>query len=87
MEISMSVGIFKVLASFTSPEEIGVNPQSMLWMLPLAAAIAVVYKAIKMSKITPGNFVKESVMLFGSIVVFIIATAVILCFAAYLATE
>jgi hypothetical protein len=83
----MSVGIFKVLASFTSPEEIGVSPQSVLWMLPLAAAIAVVYKAIKMPKITSGKFIKESAMLFGSIVVFIIATAVILCIAAYLATE
>ena len=83
----MSAGILKILASFTSPEEIGVNPQSMLWMLPLAAAIAVIYKAIKMSKITPGKFIKESAMLFGSIVVFIIATAVILCVVAYLATE
>lgn len=83
----MSVSIFGILATFTSPEEIGVNPQSMLWMLPLAAAIAVVYKAIKMSKITSAGFIKESVVLFGSIAAFIIATAVILCIVAYLATE
>ena len=83
----MSAGILKILASFTSPEEIGVNPQSMLWMLPLAAAIAVIYKAIKMPKITLGKFIKESTILFGSIAAFIIVTAVILCFVAYLATE
>ncbi|MGD9109312.1 MAG: hypothetical protein PVG93_00095 [Phycisphaerales bacterium] len=83
----MSVNIFRILATFTSPEEIGVNPQSMLWMLPLAAAIAVVYKAIKMPKITSVSFIKQSVVLFGSIVAFIVATAVILCIAAYLATE
>lgn len=83
----MSAVIFKILASFTSPEEIGVNPQSMLWMLPLAAAIAVIYKAIKLPKITAGKFVKESAVLFGSIVAFIIATAVALCVVAYLATE
>ena len=78
---------YSLLATFTSPETIRVNPQSMLWLLPLAAAIAVVYKAIKLPKISTGNFLKESVVLFGSIVVFIIAAAMILCVVAWLATE
>lgn len=76
-----------LLANFTMPERIGVTPQSMLWLLPLVAAIAVVYKATKVPKITAANFIKESVVLFGSIVVFMAVTAVVLCAAAWLITE
>lgn len=76
-----------LLANFTTPGRIGVNPQSMLWLLPLVAAIAVVYKATKVPRITAGNFIKETVVLFGSIVVFMIVTAVVLCAAAWLITE
>jgi len=76
-----------MLAAFTAPEDIKVNPQSMLWMLPLAAAIAIIYKATKLPKITARLFIKETVVLFASIVVFIIATAVVLWFVTYLAIE
>jgi hypothetical protein len=76
-----------VIASFTAPEEIGANPQSMLWLLPLAAAIAVVYKATKLPTITARNFIKEVAILFGSIVVFIIITALALYTLAWLITE
>jgi hypothetical protein len=82
----MSSTIF-VMASFTIPERIGTEPQSMLWLLPLAAAIAVVYKATKLSKITAGNFIKEAALLFGSIVVFIIAVALALYALAWLIIE
>jgi hypothetical protein len=64
-----------LMATFTAPERLGTNPRSLLWLLPLAAAIAVVYKATKISKITARNFLKQTLTLFGSIVVFIIATA------------
>jgi len=70
--------IFIILATFTKPENIGINPQSMLWLLPLTVAIAVVYKATKLPKIKAGNFIKESILLFGSIVVFMAITAFIL---------
>jgi len=76
-----------LLASFTSPENIGVNPQSMLWLLPLVAAIAVVYKATKVPKITAGHFIKETVVLFGSIVIFMVVTALVLSASAWLITE
>ena len=46
----MSVIAF-VMASFTAPEEIGTNPQSLLMLLPLVAAIAVVYQATKLPTI------------------------------------
>jgi len=83
----MSVEAIFVMATFTAPEEIGVNPQSMLCLLPLAAAIAVVYKATKLPTITARNFIKEAAILFGSIVVFIIITALALYTLAWLITE
>ena len=76
-----------LLANFTTPENVGVNPRSMLWLLPLVAAIAVVYKATKVPKITAVNFAKETVVLFGSIVVFMIVTALVLCASAWFITE
>lgn len=76
-----------VVATFTAPEDIGTNPQSMLWLLPLAAAIALVYKATKLPKITGAVFLKEVTLLFGSIVSFIILAALALYLAAWLITE
>jgi len=76
-----------LLANFTVPENIGVNPQSMLWLLPLVASIAVVYKATKVPKIKAVSFIRESAVLFGSIVVFMVVTALVLCAVAWLITE
>ncbi len=76
-----------VMATFTTPENISVNPKSMLWLLPLVAAISVVYKTTKLPKIRFVHFVKESVVLFGSIVIFMAITALILCAFAWLVTE
>jgi hypothetical protein len=59
----------------------------MLWLLPLVAAIAIVYKATKVPKITAVNFLKETVVLFGSIVIFMAITALTLCAFAWLITE
>ena len=74
------------MASFTGPEEIGVTPQSTLWLLPLAAATAIVYKTTQVPKITAGKFIKETTVLSGSIVVFLIATALVLYFLAWITT-
>jgi hypothetical protein len=76
-----------IIASFTVPEKIDVSPQSILWLLPLVASISIVYKATKMPKIKAANFVKEVVILFGSIVIFMAVTAVVLCALAWLITE
>lgn len=75
------------MANFTVPERITVDPQSMLWLLPLVAAIAIVYKATKVPKITAVSFLKEVVVLFGSIVVFMAVTAVVLGVLGWLITE
>jgi len=50
----------------------------MLWLLPLIAAIAVIYKTTKLQKITPLLFLKESTILFASISVFVVLTALAL---------
>ena len=78
---------FFIIASFTEPEQFGASPQSMLWLLPLVAAIAVIYKATKVPTIKAGNFIKEVTILFGTIVVFIIFAALILHALAWLITE
>ena len=76
-----------IMASFTIPEQIGTTPQSMLWLLPLVAAISIVYKATKLPEIKAVNFIKESVVLFVSIVVFMLATALILYAIAWVVLE
>jgi hypothetical protein len=76
-----------IMANFTIPEHIGTTPQSMLWLLPLVAAIAVVYKATKLPEIKAVNFIKEAVVLFGSITVFMFVTALILYAIAWLVLE
>ncbi len=83
----MSITDALVMATFTVPEKITTDPQSLLWLLPLVAAIAIVYKATKLPEIKFANFVKESVLLFGSIVVFMFVTALVLYCIAWLITE
>ena len=83
----MSITYSLVMATFTMPEKITTDPQSMLWLLPLVASIAIVYKATKLPEIKIANFVKESVLLFGSIVVFMFVTALVLYSIAWLVIE
>ena len=83
----MSLLAAYVIATFTMPERIGIDPQSMLWLLPLAACIAVVYKATKVREVRPGNFFKESAVLFGSIIVFMAIAAFVLFALAWFVTQ
>ena len=76
-----------LLATFTSPEELGTNPRSLLWFLPLSAAIAVVYKTAKLPKIKKGILLSESVTLFGSIVIFMVLIGMGLLIFSWLVTE
>ena len=76
-----------IIATFTVPENIGASPLAILWLLPLTAAIVIVYKATKVPKITAGSFIKEISLLFGSIIVFILMIAVALYALAWLITE
>jgi hypothetical protein len=73
-----------IIAKFKVPEDIGTNPRSLLLLLPLLAAIAIVYKATKVPKVTLGNFIKETVLLFASIFIFMVITALALAAVAWL---
>ena len=76
-----------MLLTFLTPERIGVTPFSVFWALPLIASISIVYKATKVYSIRPKAFAKETAALFGSIVVFLLVAAVILCAIAWLFNE
>jgi len=65
-----------ILAGFMSPIHIGTTPWAFLLALPLIAVISVVYKATKLEKIELVHFVRETILLFGSIVIFMVLTAV-----------
>ena len=83
----VNLQMWDVIATITAPERIQTTPQSMLWLLPLVAAIAAVYKATKVREIKFGNFLKETVLLFGSIVGFLIIAALALYAAARVILE
>ena len=70
-----------------APEEIGTTKQSLLLLLPLVVSIAVAYKATKVQKITFGNFIKETLLLFLSIMAFLLLIALILAAIAHFVTQ
>ena len=82
----MTTAMF-LMASFTAPVSIGTNPQALLLLIPLVASISIVYKATKVSQIKAKTFITESVLLFGSIMGFVLATALVLCVVAWLTTS
>jgi hypothetical protein len=67
-----------IIASFTAPIDINTDPLSLLWLFPLAIAIAVVYKATKVPVMQPRLFLKETITLLISIITFVVVTAVVL---------
>lgn len=82
----MMMFAMSLLGSFTTPMRIGTNPASMLWLVPLVATISIVYKATKVGSVRLWPFTRETAALFGSIVVFIVAAAVILYGLAWIVT-
>jgi len=67
-----------LLAGFMSPVDITTSAKALLLALPLIAVIAVVYKAIKVDEIKLISFLRETILLFGSILAFMIITAVVI---------
>ncbi len=74
----MIQNIFNIAAAFTVPEQIGVEPKMMLWMFPLLASIAIVYKATKLRVIFLGKFFKEAAILFCTLSVFMVILGIAL---------
>ena len=76
-----------ILAAFTAPIEVGTTPTSMLWMFPLLAAIALVYKATKMRVLFTKRYLIESLLLFLSVSAFMIMAIVVLNLLSWLVTS
>lgn len=75
-----------ILAAFTAPLHIGTTPASMLWMFPLLAAIALVYKATKMRVLFLRKYLLESLLLFLSVSGFMIMAIIVLNLVCWLIT-
>ncbi len=71
-----------ILATFFTPETIGTTQWQLLWLLPLAIAGIVVYKAIKMPQLTLVVFVKEVVTL----LIFLVCLLLIITFSLFIIT-
>ncbi len=75
------------LASFTRPESIGVTGLSMLWMFPLLASIAVIYKTAKLRAMFWPAFIKETLKLIAFLSGFMILAIVVLNLVVWLLTS
>jgi DNA phosphorothioation-dependent restriction protein DptG len=76
-----------ILAAFTTPIEIGTTPASMLWMFPLLAAIALVYKATKMRVLFTKKYLMQSLLLFLSVSGFMMMAIFVLNLLSWLVTS
>lgn len=65
-----------LLAGFIAPLEVHTNPQSLLWMFPLLLSISIIYKATKLRVLFWKRFIREVVVLFITISLFMIAVGV-----------
>ena len=65
--------MLEMLASFTGPIDINNGPAMFGWLAPLVAAIALVYKAIKMPEPFPVyKYIRDVVILFFTIIIFMV---------------
>jgi hypothetical protein len=83
----MTPATWILLASFATPLRIDTTAASMLWLLPLVASLAVVYKATKVDNIRWKAFLRETTVLFGSILVFILVATLVIQAVAWFVTE
>jgi hypothetical protein len=67
-----------LVATFTAPQNIGTDIKSLLWIFPLLASIAIVYKATKMRVVFLRKFFREVIILFCTLSVVMILIAVAL---------
>ena len=67
-----------LVATFTAPQNIGTDIESLLWIFPLLASIAIVYKATKMRVVFLRKFFREVIILFCTLSVVMILVAVAL---------
>jgi hypothetical protein len=76
-----------MLASFTIPMQISNGWPMFLWIVPLVLAISLTYKATKLPDMRAGRFLRESIVLTGTIIAFMIFIAIVLTVVAYIFTR
>ena len=64
-----------LVATFTAPQNIGTDIKSLLWIFPLLASVAIVYKATKMRVVFLRKFFTEVIILFCTLSVVMILVA------------
>lgn len=69
---------------FSQPLEIPTRAISLLWALPICLTIALVYKALKLETFRFSTFLREVVLLFLTIIGFLVLVAIVLVIIAYL---
>jgi len=67
-----------VIATFTAPENIGMDVKNLLWIFPLLLSVAVIYKATKMRVIFLRRFFREVVILFCTLSLVMVLIAALL---------
>ncbi len=67
-----------IVASFTHPMDISITPLSLLWILPLIAAISLIYKATKLRVIIWKKILRETIILFLTTTSFMCLLALVL---------
>jgi len=67
-----------IVATFTSPENIGMDVKSLLWVFPLLASVAVIYKATKVRVIFLRRFFTEALVLFCTLCIVMTLIAALL---------
>ncbi len=76
-----------MLAGFTAPLDIGTTPLSMLWMFPLLASIALVYKTTRLRVLFFKTLLLESLILFLTLSGFMILAGIVLNLVVWLASS
>lgn len=72
------------LALLTYPLHVPTSPLGLLWSLPICLSIAAVYKAIKLETFDWHTFIRETILLFVTIIGFLIAIGAALVLLGYL---
>ncbi len=72
---------------FNTPISAPTTVQGQLWALPICLSIALVYKTLKLKTLEPKTFIREVLLLFITIIGFLILAAIILWFVALLAGQ
>ena len=75
-----------LLTTFSVPQDISTTGTQLLWLMPLAIAGIVVYKAIKLPQISPALFLREVFTLFIFLLGLLLLITIVIFAITYLMT-